>query len=272
MNKSPRLVTLLLCALVTSIFLIATELPGYAQGTSVTGSVVSSSRNTMTVNTGQGQFQLFVFARNVRKPNSIPIGSRVRVVSSPTSDPGVRNATEITLVPAAPNAEPTPQEAETVPEGIRSLERDIEREARRYQIAVRGGVALDPELVVVGVQGQIGPIFRSGLYFRPAVDFGLGEVTAMFSLNGDVIYRLPFSSNQDRWSAYFGAGIGLNLIHQSFESDEDGERIDFGDFHSDTALNILGGVRRRGGMFLELKTSVYSGPSPTLKMTVGYTF
>src|SRR6187431_2148658 len=117
MTKSHRLVTLLLCALTISISMIANELPAFAQGTSVTGSVVSSSRNTMTVNTGQGQFQLFVFARNVRKPNSIPIGSRVRVVSSPTSDPGVRSASEVTLV-AAPNAEPTPQEAETVPEGI----------------------------------------------------------------------------------------------------------------------------------------------------------
>ena len=271
MTKSHRLVTLLLCALTISISMIANELPAFAQGTSVTGSVVSSSRNTMTVNTGQGQYQLFVFARTVRKPNSIPVGSRVRVVSSPTSDPGVRSATEITLVPGA-NAEPNPQETDTVPEGIRSLERDIEREARRYQIAVRGGVALDPELVVIGVQGQVGPIFRSGLYLRPSVDFCLGEVTAMFSFNGDVIYRLPFSSNQDKWSAYFGAGIGVNLIDQNFEGEEDGQRIDFGDFHSDTALNILGGVRRRGGMFLELKTSVYSDPSPTLRLTVGYTF
>ena len=87
-----------------------------------------------------------------------------------------------------------------------------------------------------------------------------------------IIYRLPFSSNQDRWTTYFGAGIGFNLIHQNFEAEQDGQRIDFGDFHSDTALNILGGVRRRGGMFLELKTSVYSGPSPTMTMTVGYTF
>jgi len=269
MNRSPRLVTFLLSVIFVSI--LANELPAYAQATPVNGTVVSSSRNTMTVNTGQGQYQLFVFARNVRKPTSIPLGSRVRVVSSPTSDPGVRSATDITLVQGG-NTEPPPQDAETIPEGVRSLERDIEREARRYQIAVRGGVALDPELVVIGVQGQIGPIFRSGLYLRPAVDFGLGEVTAMFSFNGDVIYRLPFSSNQDRWSAYFGAGIGVNLIHQNFEGEQDGQRIDFGDFHSDTALNILGGVRRRGGMFLELKTAVYSGPSPTLTMTVGYTF
>jgi hypothetical protein len=222
-------VTSLLCAVVVSISFIANELPGYAQGASMTGTVISSSRNTLTVNTGQEQYQLFVFARNVRKPNSILVGSRVRVVSSPTNDPGVRSASEITLVQGG-NTEPNPDDATTVPEGVRSLERDIEREARRYQIGVRGGVALDPELVIVGVQGQIGPIFRSGLYFRPSVDFGLGEVTAMFGFNGDVIYRLPFSSNQDRWSTYFGAGIGFNLIHQSFEGEEDCNRIDFGDF------------------------------------------
>jgi hypothetical protein len=271
MNSSNRLWSCLLFAVMVSISMLANELPGYAQGASATGIVVSSSRNTITVNVGQGQYQLFVFSRNVRKPANIPAGSRVRVLSTPTNDPGVRSATEITLVQPG-NAEPSPDEATTVPEGVRSLERDIEREARRYQIGVRGGVALDPELVIAGVQGQIGPIFRSGLYLRPGVDFGLGEVTAMFSLNGDIIYRLPFSSNQDRWSTYFGAGIGVNLLHQNFEREEDGKRIDFGDFHSDTALNILGGVRRRGGMFLELKTSVYSRPSPTMRMTVGYTF
>ena len=271
MNRSHRLVTFLIFVTSISISIVANELPGYAQGTSVTGTVVSSSPNTMTINLGQGQYQLFAFARNVRKPNSIPVGSRVRVVSSPTNDPGVRSATEITAVEGG-NAAPNLEEAGTVPDGVRNLEREIEREARRYHIGVSGGVALDPEMVIIGVQGQVGPLFRSGLYLRPNVDFGLGEVTAMFSLNGDVIYRLPFSSNQDRWSTYFGAGIGVNLLHRNFEGEEDGRRIDFGDFHSDTALNILGGVRRRGGMFMELKTSVYSGPSPTMRMTVGYTF
>jgi hypothetical protein len=269
MARASNVQKVLTTFLIALVLLVTSSVSALAQET-ITGTIVSSSRNTVTLTTSPGQYQLFTFARNVRKPVSLPAGTQVRVVSSPGSEPGVRVASEITVTQAAaPNNEAV---SPTVPADLQQIERDIEREARRYQIGVRGGVALDPELVLLGVQGQIGPFFRSGIFFRPNVDFGLGEVTAMFSLNGDVIYRLPFSSSQDRWSTYFGAGLGVNLIHQSFEGEDNGNRIDFGDFHSDSALNIIGGVRRRGGMFMELKTSVYAGPSPTLRMSVGYTF
>jgi len=255
---------------VIGIILIAST-SAIAQGTTTTGAVVSSSPNTVTVMSEGGQYQLFAFNRDTRKPATLPVGTQVRVVSSPGNEPGVRFASEITAVQATEPAGTTEQAANVPPE-IKRIERDIEREFRRYQIGVRGGVALDPELVLVGVQGQLGPFFRSGVFLRPALDFGLGEVTAMFSINGDVIYRLPFSSAQDRFSTYVGAGVGVNFVSQSFEDEEDGARIDFDEFESDTALNILAGVRRRGGMFLELKTSIYSDSSPTLRMTVGYTF
>jgi hypothetical protein len=256
-------------AVITMILIFSTV--AVAQTTTTTGAVVSASPNTVTVMSTGGQYQLFIFSRDTRKPATLPVGTQVRVVSTPGNEPSVRVANEITLV-QGPEAARPPEEVANVPSGTKELERDIERELRRYQIGVRAGVALDPELVLVGVQGQIGPFFRSGVFFRPALDFGLGEVTAMFSLNGDVIYRLPFSSGQDRWSSYIGAGVGVNFVSQSFEGEEDGARIDFDEFESDTALNILAGVRRRGGMFLELKTSIYSDPSPTLRLTVGYTF
>jgi hypothetical protein len=257
-------------AIVIGVILIAST-SAIAQGTTTTGAVVSSSTNTVTVMSTAGQYQLFVFNRDTRKPASLSVGTQVRVVSSPGNEPGVRVANEITVV-QAPETTRTTDEGSVVPSEIKRTERDIERELRRFQIGVRAGAALDPELVLLGVQGQIGPFFRSGVFFRPALDFGLGEVTAMFSLNGDVIYRLPFAAAQDRWSTYLGAGIGINFVQQSFEGEEDGERIDFDEFESDTALNILAGVRRRGGMFLELKTSIYSDSSPTLRMTVGFTF
>jgi hypothetical protein len=258
-----------LIVVIAAILIASTS--AIAQGTTTTGAVVSSSTNTVTVVSAGGQYQLFVFTRDTRKPASLPVGTQVRVVSSPGNEPGVRLASEITVVQGTEAARTT-DEGTNVPPEMTRIERDIERGLRRYQVGVRAGVALDPELVLLGVQGQVGPFFRSGVFFRPALDFGLGEVTAMFSLNGDVIYRLPFGTAQDRWSAYVGAGIGVNFVHQSFEGEEDGERIDFGEFDSDTALNILGGVRRRGGMFLEMKTSIYSDSSPTLRMTVGYTF
>jgi hypothetical protein len=128
-------------------------------------------------------------------------------------------------------------------------------------------------LILVGVHAQVGRFFNRDIYFRPNVEFAFGEVTALFALNPEVIYRLPVSSREGRWSTYVGFGPGFNFLHQDFERiDGSGSRIDFGDFKSDVGLNILGGLRYRTGMFVELKTSVYSDPSPTLRMIVGYNF
>ena len=241
--------------------------PASAQDeTTVTGTVASSSRNTVTVRSATGQFQLFVFDRSTRKPATFAVGSQVRVISSPGDEPGVRVASEIT-VPGASN----PAD-DVVPPQVRRIERNIEREARRFQLGVRAGVALDPELVLIGAQMQVGPFFNSDVFFRPNVEFAYGEVTALFALNPEVIYRLPISSRQGRWSAYVGVGPGFNFLHQNFERNGDGKRIDFGDFHSDVGLNVLGGIRYRSGMFMELKTTVYADPSPTLRLIVGYNF
>ena len=61
---------------------------------------------------------------------------------------------------------------------------------------------------------------------------------------------------------------GLQFVNQSFESGEDR----FSDFHTNVGLNLLGGLRNRNGMFVELKASVYSEPAPTLRLIVGYNF
>jgi hypothetical protein len=258
------------------VCILAISAPLFAQEGTTTGTVVSSTRSTLTIRSGTGQVQLFVYGNNVRKPASLPVGSQVRIVSSAGNEPDVRVANEVTIVEGAnanaANSNQGAADGSTVPPEIRRIERDIEREARRYQLGIRGGVALDPELIMIGVHGQVGPFFRSDIFFRPSVEFGLGEVTALFAFNPEIIYRLPFSSAQDRWSTYFGAGLGINLLHQNFEKEDGTGRIDFGEFHSDTALNVLAGIRRRGGVFMELKTSVYSDPSPTLRMTVGYNF
>jgi hypothetical protein len=79
MSRAHRAVTFLMCAMVFSISIIVNELPGYAQGTSAAGINVSASQNTITVNTGHWQCHPVDFARSVRKPNSIPPGSRILV-------------------------------------------------------------------------------------------------------------------------------------------------------------------------------------------------
>jgi len=262
---------LISCFIVLGVLLVISR-PAIAQSeTTTTGTIVSSSSNTLTVRSTAGQVQLFVYRRDARRPATLPMGAQVRVVSSPGTEPGVRVASEVTI-PDTANPNQGAENNPIVPDDVRRIERDIERQVRRFQVGVRSGVALDPELVLIGVQAQVGPFFRSDVFFRPNVEFGFGEVTAMFGFNPEVIYRLPVSSREDRWSTYFGAGLGINLSHQDFDRDNGDERIDFGEFHSDTALNILGGVRHRNGMFMELKTSVYSDPSPKLRIIVGYNF
>jgi hypothetical protein len=240
--------------------------------TTITGTVVSSSRNTLTLRTAAGQYQLFVLRLAGPRPATLAAGTQVRVTSTAGDDPGVRVATEISGADNQ-NANQNAGGGAVVPPEVRRVERDIEREARRFQLGVRAGVALDPELIVLGVQAQVGPFFNSNVFFRPSVEFGFGEVTALFSLNPEFIYRLPGSLGRSRWTPYVGVGPGFNFVHQSFaHTDGSGKRIDFGDFHSDVGLNILGGIRYRSGVFTELKTSVYAAPSPTLRLIIGYNF
>ena len=247
--------------------------PAHAQTeTTTTGTVVSSSRNTLTLRTATGQYQLFILETGTRRPATLAAGAQVRVTSTAGDDPAVRVATDISGADA-PNANQNTSGDSVVPPEVRRVERDIERQARRLQLGVRGGMALDPELILLGVQAQVGPFFNSNVFFRPNVEFGFGEVTALFALNPEFIYRLPGSSRNARWTSYVGVGPGFNFLHQNFNrTDGSGKRIDFGDFHSDVGLNILGGIRYRSGVFTELKTSVYSDPSPTLRLVVGYNF
>lgn len=271
-----------LMAAVAALVAIGPALAQEASQSTMTGTVASSTRNTLVVRNAGGQHQLFVFDRDTTRPASLPAGTQVRVISSPGDEVGVRLARVITIVPATQGsasrdttASPSDSDAEAapvIPREVRQVERDIERQARRFQVGVRGGVALDPELVLIGLQSQVGPFFTPDLYLRPNVEFGYGEVTALFGLNLEAIYRLPINSRQGRWSTYVGAGPGFNFLHQNFEKDSGGKRIDFGEFHSDTGLNILGGVRFRRGTFVELKTTVYSNPSPTLRLIFGYNF
>jgi hypothetical protein len=242
----------------------------------LTGLVASSSPNTLVVRGENDQFQLFVFNRDTTKPRTIAVGSTVRVVSVPGDELGVRLAREITTVSAPSATQPagtSTTRTQPIPPEVRRLERDIERQVRRYQLGVRTGVALDPELILLGVHAQVGPFFHPDVYLRPNVEFAYGEVTALFALNLEAIYRLPVSSRTGRWSTYVGVGPGFTFLHQNFETTTgEGRRIDFGDFHYDVGLNILGGLRYRSGMFTELKTSIYANPAPTLRLILGYNF
>jgi hypothetical protein len=187
-----------------------TEQPG-----STVGTVVSVSRQTMTLRTGDNQFQLFVFNNNMVRPKGLSPGSRIRVESSATDESGVRQATRVTVLePAATTSSGAAQDMAPPPKEVRDVEREIERQARRWQLGARIGAGLDPELFMLGVHAGIGPIFSRDFYFRPNAEFAFGELTDMVALNLEGAYRLPISFRHGRWSAYVGAGPGLNFVHQ----------------------------------------------------------
>lgn len=93
-----------------------------------------------------------------------------------------------------------------------SIERNIERQVRRLQLGVQAGVALDLELVLLGLQMQVGLFFNQQVYSRPNIEFAFGEATALFAINPEVIYRLPVSFPV----APRGRRPGIHFVHQNF--------------------------------------------------------
>jgi hypothetical protein len=237
-----------------------------------TGTVLSSTRSTMVVRTASGEHVLFLFEGDTEKPQTIPVGSTVSAVSRP-DDEGIQVASSVTVT--APGPKPgeatSAQLSEPIPPEMRRLERQIERQVRRFRGGVRAGVGLDPEVLAIGAHAKLGPFFHRDVFLRPNVEFGIGEVTTMAALNFEAVYRLPITARQSRWSVYIGAGPGFNFIDRNFEEAEFGNReIDFDDFDFEGSLNLLAGVEFRNGMFLELKSTAYSRPQT--RLIVGYSF
>jgi hypothetical protein len=252
----------------------------------MTGTVTSSSPNTLVLRSENGRYQLFVFDRNSNRPRSIAARSRVRITSVSSGEPGVRVARNVVVLeaPAAgTTAAGTPGRSgtgstdaiitgsdEVLPAAVVDLERSIRREVRRFQIGARTGLALDPELILAGVHAQVATGLNRNVIFRPNLEFAFGELTTLFAINLEALYRLPVSSRQARWGAYVGAGPGINFLKQSLTRRD--RNVDFDDLDTDVSFNIFGGVQNRNGMFLEMKTSVYADPAPSLRLIVGFNF
>jgi hypothetical protein len=239
----------------------------------VEGVVVSTSRQTLVIRLEDNQFQLFTFERPSVRPMSIAEGTRVRVTAGPADENGIRTASNIEILTSSSTGSVTTTDkgaqATPVPSKVQDVENNIRREARHWRLGVRAGAAFDPELFMFGVQSQIGPIFHPRVQFRPNAEFAFGEVTDLIAVNLEAVYRFSSASRIRNWTPYIGAGPALIFIHQSFES---GRNISFGNFDYETGFNVLVGTQSRRGTFVELKTSLYSGPAPKLRLIVGYTF
>ena len=243
----------------------------------VDGTVVASGHVTFVVRSDDNQFHLFILDNDTNRPKTLPIGTRVRVVSDQANQAGARRATDITVTEQAQvgagNANSSARNAAPLPPSVRNAENQIQHEARRWRLGVRGGVGLDPELVLFGVHSQMGPIFNQNVFFRPNADFEWGEITDMVTLNLEAAYRIPTRARNGSWAPYIGAGPSLNFIHQSFQTDAgQGRDISFGNFDYETGFNILMGLQNRNRTFFEVKTGLYSAPAPVVRLIVGYNF
>jgi hypothetical protein len=265
-----RVLPLACCVLFASTLI---NLPAYCQEDSsssqsgnentMEGTVTSTSRDTLVIRTDNNEYQIFTYDRGA-----------VRAKSGPPEENGTRAARSVTVLVAAASdgagtrTDKTAQAA-AVPEKVRDIESDIKRESRRWRMGVRAGAAFDPELFTFGVQSQVGPIFHPRVVFRPNAEFAFGEVTDLIALNLEGVYRFSASSSRGNWTPYVGGGPALIFLHQNFQS---GREIDFGNFDYETGLNILAGMQSRRGTFIELKSSLYSGPAPKLRVIFGYNF
>jgi hypothetical protein len=244
-----------------------------AQTNTVEGTVASMSRSTLVVRTDDNQFVLFTYDQGAR-PRSLVTGARVRVTAGPADENGTRSASNVTVLSPASGSDTAATtdkgaQAAPVPAKVRDVESDIKRESRRWRLGVRAGAAFDPELFMFGVQSQMGPIFHPRVLFRPNAEFAFGEVTDLVAVNLEAIYRFSSANRRGNWTPYVGAGPALIFLHQNFERGRD---IDFGNFDYDTGFNILAGMQSRRGTFAELKTSLYSGAAPKLRVIIGYNF
>ena len=244
-----------------------------ASDSAIEGTVVSTSQQTLVVRFDDNQFQLFTYDRPSVRPISLAQGMRVRVTAGPADENGVRAASNVEILGAAqsdagPSVDKGAQ-AKPMPGKVQDIERDIKREARHWRLGVFAGAAFDPELFSFGVQSQMGPIFHPRVQFRPSAEFAFGEVTDLIAINLEAVYRFSSASRIRNWTPYIGAGPALIFIHQSFESGRD---ISFSNLDYETGFNVLVGTQSRRGTFVELKSSLYSGPAPKLRLTVGRTF
>jgi len=274
-----RLCSLLIICALTSWPAIAQQNNSSSQTqdeATVEGTVVASSRITFVVRSDDNEFHLFTFDRSTNRPKALTIGTRVRVASDQGDQTGARHATDVTVLEQAQSegaADSSTRSAAPVPPSVRNAESQIRRDARRWRLGVRGGVGLDPELILFGVHSQMGPIFNRNVFFRPNADFEWGEITDMVALNFEAVYRIPAATHGGAWAPYLGAGPSLNFIHQSFQTQPDQSRdFSFGNFDYETGFNILMGLQNRHGTFFEVKTSLYSEPAPILRLIVGHNF
>lgn len=240
------------------------------QGDPVEGTVVSASRHTLVVQSGDNKYHLFTYNADHAANQAVKPGVHVRVDAA-AEDDGTLVAENVTILrPGSDAAETgaggTGGQAAPPPPQVRRLTDQMETDARRWHAGGRIGVGFSPELFMFGLQSQIGPVFSRRFLLRPNAEFGFGELTDMFAVNMEGAYRLN-TTFRGRWTPYVGMGPSFNFIHQGASSGD----VSFSNFDYKTGFNVfVGGQRAR--TFVEMKTALWSDKAPVLRLVLGYNF
>jgi hypothetical protein len=121
-------------------------------------------------------------------------------------------------------------------------------------VGLVAGVSANPDQFYVGGHVLAGQVFKD-LWFRPDFEIGFGDNSTLAGLNGEFAYMLNITKAS--WNPYVGAGPALVISHVH-------------DTHVGPGFNFLIGVRKKKGVFAEIKAGF--ADSPAFKFGIGYTF
>ena len=126
-------------------------------------------------------------------------------------------------------------------------------------VGLVAGISASPTQFYVGGHVLAGQVTRD-LWFRPDLEIGFGDSSTLVGLNGEFAYMLNIAKSE--WTPYVGAGPALVIqsIHHNSGHDT----------HVGPGFNFLGGIRKKKGLFAEVKAGVID--SPAFKLGIGYTF
>jgi hypothetical protein len=213
------------------------------------------------------------------------VGARVSVTTLSSDNEAAPSALAINVLPRPQGlTPPAASEEDVVPDQVRRLESQIERQARRFRAGIQAGAAFDPTLISLNAFSTLGPFFSRNLQFRPNVEFAFGEVTTLFGIDLDAVYTLPGVPRSIKWAPYVGAGPSFSFSHQGFETTEtdtevetaggtvkiDNGRFDFSNFDWNNGFNFIVGFRNPSGTFFEMKSTAWGGAN--IRLLAGFEF
>lgn len=126
-------------------------------------------------------------------------------------------------------------------------------------VGLVAGISASPNQFYVGAHVLAGQVTKD-LWFRPDFEIGFGDSSTLVGLNGEFAYMLSIAKSE--WTPYVGAGPAL-VIQSIHHNSGQGTHVGPG-------FNFLGGIRKKKGLFAEVKAGLID--SPAFKLGIGYTF